>query len=136
VTQGCGQTWLATFAEVGKHYSASHQLESLQINTWNDYEEGTEIETGIDNCVKVSASMSGGTLSWSLSGKENTVDHYSIYISKDGQNLMKLTEAKVGTRSLNVGNYSLASGTYYLYVKAVGRATFRNQISSAVTLKK
>jgi hypothetical protein len=136
VTQACGQTWLATFAEIGKHYSASNQLESLQLTTWNDYEEGTEIETGIDNCVKLSASVSGGTLSWSLSGKENTIDHYSIYISKDGTNLMKLTEAKVGIRSINVGNYSLAKGTYYLYVKAVAKATLRNQISGAATYKK
>jgi hypothetical protein len=136
VTQACGQTWLATFAEISKQYSASNPLESIQLNTWNDYEEGTEIETGIDNCVKVSASVSGGTLSWSLSGKENTIDHYSIYVSTDGKNLMKLTEAKVGIRSINIGNYSLARGTYYLYVKAVGRATFTNQISGAVTYKK
>jgi hypothetical protein len=136
VTQACGQTWLATFAEISKHYSTSNPLESIQLNTWNDYEEGTEIETGIDNCVKVSASISGGTLSWSLSGKENTIDHYSIYVSTDGKNLMKLAEAKVGNRSINVGNYSLARGTYYFYVKAVGRATFRNQISGAATYKK
>jgi hypothetical protein len=136
VTQACGQTWLATFAEISKHYSTSNPLESIQLNTWNDYEEGTEIETGIDNCVKVSASVSGGTLSWSLSGKENTIDHYSIYVSTDGKNLMKLTEAKVGIRSINVGNYSLARGTYYFYVKAVGRATFTNQISGAATYKK
>lgn len=136
VTQACGQTWLATLKEIGKYYSASHQLDNIQIATWNDYEEGTEIETGIDNCVKVSASVSGGTLSWSLSGKENTIDHYSIYISKDGKNLMKLTEAKVGIRSVNVGNYSLAPGTYYLFVKAVAKATLRNQISGAVTFKK
>jgi hypothetical protein len=136
VTQACGQTWLATFAEISKHYSSSNQLESIQLNTWNDYEEGSEIETGIDNCVKVSASMSGGTLSWSLSGKENTIDHYTIYISKDGKNLMKFADAKVGIRSINVGNYSLAAGTYYFHVKAVGRATFRNQISGAATYKK
>lgn len=136
VTQACGQTWLATLAEIGKHYSSSNQLESIQLDTWNDYEEGTEIETGIDNCVKVSAWMNGGSLLWGLSGKENTVDHYSIYVSKDGKNLMKLTEAKVGIRSINVSNYWLAAGTYYFYVKAVGRATFRNQISGAAIYKK
>jgi hypothetical protein len=136
VTQACGQTWIATFAEIGKYYSSSNQLESIQIATWNDYEEGTEIETGIDNCVKVSASVSGGTLNWSLSGKENTIDHYSIYISKDGKNLMKLTEARVGIRSINVGNYSLAPGTYYLTVKAIAKATLRNQISNTVSFKK
>ena len=53
MTQQCGQTWLASFAEAGKYYSAGNQLENLQIVTWNDYEEGTEIETGIDNCITV-----------------------------------------------------------------------------------
>src|SRR5580704_4091961 len=46
IDQQCGQTWLATFAEAGHFYSAAHQLPALIIPTWNDYEEGTEIETG------------------------------------------------------------------------------------------
>ena len=49
-----GKTWLATFAVVDHFYSSAHQLPALIIPTWNDYEEGTEIETGIDNCVKPS----------------------------------------------------------------------------------
>ena len=59
--------------------------------TWNDYEEGTEIETGIDNCVSVSGSVSGTDLSWNIGGQENTIDHYSVFISQDGQNLSCFT---------------------------------------------
>src|SRR5947209_385207 len=43
VDQHCGQTWLDTFSDIGKHYSVSNQLPAVQIVTWNDYEEGTAI---------------------------------------------------------------------------------------------
>jgi len=51
IDQNCGQTWLQSFNEVGKFYSSGNQLPAMQIATWNDYEEGTTIEPGIDNCV-------------------------------------------------------------------------------------
>ena len=68
IDQQCGKTWLATFAEAGRFYSSSHQLPALIIPTWNDYEEGTEIETGIDNCVNLQASASDEGLTWTVSG--------------------------------------------------------------------
>ena len=45
VNQNCGQTWLATLNEIGSYYNSGQQLDSIQIPTWNDYEEGDEIET-------------------------------------------------------------------------------------------
>ncbi len=62
----------------------------MQLVTWNDYEEGTEIESGIDNCVSVSAAMAGNSLQWKIAGSEDTIDHYRVYVSSDGQNLMPL----------------------------------------------
>lgn len=47
IPENCGQTWLDTFAEINRHYSASYQLPAVLIVTWNDYEEGTAIEPGI-----------------------------------------------------------------------------------------
>jgi hypothetical protein len=58
-SQQCGQTWLDTIAEAGKFFSAGRQLHAVQLVTWNDYEEGSEIETGIDNCGSVNASVGG-----------------------------------------------------------------------------
>jgi hypothetical protein len=135
VNQNCGQTWLSTFNEIGKYYSANSQLESLQLVTWNDYEEATEIETGIDNCVSVSASVSGPQLSWSLSGngQENTIDHYTPYISVDGENLMALSNVPAGTHSLDLSSYHFAAGSYKVYVKAVGKPSIKNQMSGAAT---
>jgi len=133
MSQQCGQTWLQTFSKINSMYSSSRQLDALQLVTWNDYEEGTEIESGIDNCVTLSASMSGGSLQWSVHGNENTLDHYTVFISTDGENLMELTRAGVGNHSINLSSYSLAPGKYTVYVQAVGKPVFRNHMSGAVS---
>ncbi len=133
INQNCGQTWLSTFSEIGKYYSKATQLESLQLVTWNDYEEATEIESGIDNCITVSASVSGSQLHWTVTGNENTIDHYVPFISVDGENLMPLSEVPVGTRTLDLSSYHFAAGSYAVYVKAVGKPSFRNQMSDRVS---
>lgn len=130
--QQCGQTWLQTFSEINKLYNSGRQLPALQLVTWNDYEEGTEIETGINNCLTVSASASGNALRWGIQGNENTVDHYVAYVSADGQNLMALRDAAPGTRSLNLCSYSIPNGSYTGFVQAVGKPSIRNQMSGPV----
>jgi hypothetical protein len=132
MSQQCGQTWLQTFSKINGMYNSSRQLDALQLVTWNDYEEGTEIESGIDNCLSISASISGGTLQWSVHGNEDTVDHYTVFVSQDGQNLMDLTQTSAGNHSINLGSYSLSPGNYSIYVQAVGKPVFRNHMSAAV----
>jgi hypothetical protein len=129
MSQQCGQTWLSTFSKINHLYNSSHQLPVLQLTTWNDYEEGSEIETGIDNCLRVSVSLSGSALQWQVHGNENTVDHYQIYISRDGWNLMPLNQMAVGSRSLNLCSFSLSPAKYVLYVQAIGKPGLRNQTS-------
>ena len=135
VNQNCGQTWLNTFSEIGKYYSANSQIESLQLVTWNDYEESTEIETGIDNCIDISASVSGNQLSWTLSGngQENTIDHYTPYISIDGEKLMALSDVPAGAHTLDLASYHFPAGTYNVYVKAVGKPSIKNHMSGAAS---
>ena len=130
--QQCGQTWLQTFSEINGLYSSGKQLTDLQLVTWNDYEEATEIESGIDNCVTVAPSLSGNSLQWSISGNENTVDHYTVYISTDGQNLMSLTDLAPGLRSLNLCGFPIPNGSYKLFVQAVGKPSMANQITGAI----
>src|ERR1017187_7826836 len=134
VGQQCGQTWLQIFSEVNGLYNSGKQLSALQLVTWNDYEEGTEIESGISNCLTISATASGNTLQWSITGNSNTVDHYVAYVSTDGQNLMPMPDLNVGTGSLNLCSYSVPNGSYTFYVQAVGKPGMTNQISSAVTV--
>lgn len=132
MSQQCGQTWLQTFSKINQMYSSSSQLDALQLVTWNDYEEGTEIETGVDNCVSLSASISDGWLKWSVHGNENTVDHYTVFISENGQNLAELAQAGTGNHSLHLASYSIPAGNYTVYVQAVGKPVFINHMSNAV----
>jgi len=127
--QQCGQTWLQTFAKINSLYDSTNQLPVLQLVTWNDYEEGTEIETGIDNCVSVSASLAGNSLQWKITGNENTVDHYTVFISSDGRSLMPLAEMETGSNALDLCQYSLAGGSYTLFMQANGKPNFTNQMS-------
>jgi hypothetical protein len=130
--QQCGQTWLQTFSEINGLYNSGKQLPDLQLVTWNDYEEGTEIESGIDNCVTLSASVTANALQWTISGNENTIDHYTVYISTDGQNLMSLTDMTAGLHSLDLCGFPIPPDNYTLYVQAMGKASMANQMSGAV----
>ncbi|MGE5112804.1 MAG: PKD domain-containing protein [Acidobacteriaceae bacterium] len=132
MNQDCGQTWLRTFAEISKYYSSTGELAQLQIATWNDYEEGTEIETGIDNCVSVAGGMSDKTVTWNISGQENTIDHYTVFISLDGLNLMPLADVPAGTHSLDLSGYGFGPASYTLYVKAVGKPSLTNKMSGPI----
>jgi hypothetical protein len=130
--QQCGQTWLQTFSKINGLYNSGQQLSALQLVTWNDYEEGTEIESGISNCLSVSASTAGNSLRWTVKGNENTVDHYVAFVSTDGKNLMPLGQAYPGAGSLNLCGYSIPNGSYFFYLQAVGKPSITNQMSSAV----
>jgi hypothetical protein len=132
IAQQCGQTFLQSMAEVGKYYSSADQMLGIQMVTWNDYEEGTEMETGIDNCVNVSASSSGSVVSWSISGQMNTVDHFSVFASQDGQNLMWLADENTSVSSLDLATFGLPAGNYTIFVKAIGKPMLSNKMSPGV----
>lgn len=134
VNQNCGQTWLKSIAQAARYYSSSRQVPGIQLVTWNDYEEGTEIETGIDNCVKVSASATGTVASWSIAGQANTIDHYTVFLSQDGENLMWLADVPATTNSLDLAQFNLDSGNYQVFVKAVGQPSMTNKMSAGAPL--
>jgi hypothetical protein len=133
IDQNCGETWIQSFSEIGKFYSSGNQLPALQIATWNDYEEGTSIESGIDNCVFLAPSQSGSTISWTVNGEENTIDHYTVFISTDGQNLSPLTDVPNNIHSVDLSKLNLLeSTTYFIFVKAVGLPSIQNKMSPAI----
>jgi PKD repeat protein len=134
IDQQCGQTWLKTIAEAGKYYSSLKQMPGIQLVTWNDYEEGSEIETGIDNCVTLSASVAGTVASWSITGQMNTVDHFTVFASQDGANLMWLADAATTVSSLDLAKFNLNAGNYTIFVKAVGQPSLTNKMSSGMQL--
>ena len=46
----CGQTFSDTLRMFRRYYTQGHQLPFLMIETWNDYEEGTDVEKGVNTC--------------------------------------------------------------------------------------
>jgi hypothetical protein len=133
IDQQCGQTWLQTFSQINSTYNSGRQLPYLQLVTWNDYEEGTELESGIDSCFSLEASVSGNTLEWTTSGNENTVDHYAVYSSQDGQKLTPLTQTQARTHSVDLCSLSLPGGNNSLYVQAVGKPMLANRMPGPVS---
>src|SRR5581483_6756240 len=137
IAQQCGQVLLDTAKEIAKYFNTTNQLPYVQIATWNDYEEGTEVETGIDNCYTVKASISGTQLSWSLVASDTyatpaTVHHFNVYYADAAGNFYSAaSNVPVTTNALDLS--SLPSGTWSLYVEMVGQPLFINRVSNAVT---
>jgi len=134
INQQCGQTWLQTLDEAGNYYSTSNQMSGIQLVTWNDYEEGTEIETGIDNCVTVNASVAGTVVSWIITGQASTLDHFSVYVTQGSQNLLWLKDTAVSASSMDLAQFNLDAGTYTVYIKAVAKPSLTNKMSSGVQM--
>jgi len=118
---GCGRTWLKTLAAAGPFSPAF-----MQVVTWSDYDEGTQIETGIDNCVhSVTAAMGtnalANTLTWNVNfstradgstGDDSTIDRFNIFDSSDGENLTLVTAlCNLGGTAANSDHVCTGSGS-------------------------
>src|SRR5262249_51997597 len=112
MNQDCGRTWLTSFADIGSRLVGAPAPYGVQVVTWNDYDEGTEIETGIDNCVGITATPTTGGVQWSVTGDEGTWDHYSVYISTDGQNLQLVADVPTGTSRWDLRISGIIPGSY------------------------
>ena len=136
IDQRCGQTWLSTFEVAGRFYSASHQLPALIIPTWNDYEEGTEIESGIDNCVEVKASiLNGKTLVWNITGRENTIEHISV-LQKSSSEWSEIGKFPPTQHSVTLDDLHVSADTPNLCVVAVGKPSMLNHSSGPLNVVK
>jgi len=129
IQQLCGKTWIDSWGTVAGY---TGRLDAVQAVTWHDYEEGTEIQSGIDNCLTITASVSNHIVSWSVPD-ESTLDHYTVFISIDGQNLMSLGDYYRGTNSLDLGPCGFPRGMYQIFVKAVGKPSVLNNMSNSAT---
>lgn len=106
-SHNCGMTLITSMQSANNFYNASFQLPYLSINTYNDYEEGSAWEPGINNCWNVNTPTidSSKILHWTLTGFDPdgasaypaggpedaahanlaTVDHFTVFAS-DGTN--------------------------------------------------
>jgi hypothetical protein len=125
--QACGKTWLDGFRILNEHYSAHHQLPYLQLVTWNDYEEGSALETGIASCTKIEARRTGQTLSVSVSYQE-TVDHLELYEQLGPASFRLVGRYPADTTSIAIATPSKNS----FFVKAVGKPFMQDIVSAAI----
>jgi len=125
--QSCGATWLKSFEVLNKYFNTDRQLPFLQLITWNDYEEGTALETGIEGCVIVNARLNKHTLDVLLTHVE-TVDHLELYeqVRPNAYRLIQRFPASTITIPLPQSDY----GTFF--VEAVGKPFFRNVVSAPI----
>jgi hypothetical protein len=130
INRNCGDTWLQTFNKATQY---PDNFSALQLVTWNDYEEGSQIEPGIDNCVSVQAAASNDTLVWTLSGKQSTIDHLAVWAASDNTNFLMISKLPTSARSVAFADMGLNPGTYSFVLQAVGQPSMLNHVSGPVT---
>jgi hypothetical protein len=134
IAQECGQLpGLLGTAVSTAGYSSSSQLDYFQWATLNDYEEGTEVESGIDNCMTVSTPViSGSTMSWSLLNTDatyastNTINSFSIYTGTGSPTT--LFASGISATSTSHAAPTLTAGQS-AWVYMVGQPLIHNQLS-------
>jgi|SRR5579872_1023497 len=156
VAQQCGQVLWDTANEMsagGYWGSNNHQIPYMQVATWNDYEEATEQESGINNCYTISALLDSqhGMLDWSLTPSDSvyanpkTIDHFTVWWSIHSSDPNKALQIGATNIKANNGNgpYSIDLSalnlphpapdyTVDLYVEMVGIPSVLNQMSGVV----
>lgn len=110
--------------------AAAHpEIPYTSINTFNDYQEGSALEPGLASGKPLALTLGTGTLVWSNTGA--AFDHYSVFVSKDGQNFGELG-IKTTDTWLDLGALDFAPGTYYFLVRAIGKPFVQNILSNTV----
>ncbi|WP_321811210.1 hypothetical protein [Burkholderia sp. BCC1985] len=130
LAQSCGQTWLDTFKSINDRYSAQQQLPFLQLVTWNDYEEGTALETGIASCTTVDAQPAAGSLTVRIRHPE-TVDHLELYKQLGAGAFGLIGRYPVDATSVALPDTQAA--TYF--IKAVGKPFIQNIVSAPIVVR-
>lgn len=130
-----GKCWLETCANLNSHLVPN--IIGIQVATWNDWEEGSQIETSIQNDIFITASLSGTNFQWSVSGgtgDETTLAGYRVIAASGAGAWLISTVATGQPQSIDLSTVGLQDGTTYsVYVVAVGVGSFRNQISNSVS---
>jgi hypothetical protein len=138
IGQQCGMTWYNTISRsnlVPTFYPAKPLL-AISVNTWNDHEQGSALETGIDPCYDIGATITNGyQLNWTITTRDATyaplsplnptIHHIALYASQDGTTLMRvLDKVKVTASSgtIDLRSLGLPGGTYSIYTKLVFQA--------------
>lgn len=136
--QQCGQVLGFTAGEIASAgYNSSSQLQYALVATWNDYEESTEVETGVNNCITINQPViSGSTLSWSLDKSDatyastSTINSFQIYTGTSSPTT--LYASGISPTATSYAAPSLAPGES-AWVYMVGQPLIQNALSPAVS---
>lgn len=129
-----GQTVLDTANLIGSSgFSSSTQIGYIGI-PFNDYEESTEMETGIDNQLSLSASIVGTNLSWTITKLDAT---YSTLSTVSKLQVLCGTTFAVCIDNISPtfsGSVSISGLTGQIYLKALGKPMFFNKFSTLLQI--
>jgi hypothetical protein len=131
LSQRCGKTLVDVGAAV------PNSVDLLQVLTWNDYEEGTSVEPGMDNCGSLTIMLQGDELrlqpEFAGEGSAATTDHYALYSTRDGKAATLIADnLPANTGSVDLRKYSLPAGRQSLLVQMVGKPLIQNRLSNSV----
>lgn len=148
MSQKCGMSWLQSWNSIALQHNSSAPVRVVQVATWNDYDEGTAIEPGIDNCFQVDGAMGtteetkhtwyGQTSVRTEIGDEriyastNTIDRYVLYARVPEGNGSYYYVASIPGDTLNP---TFTPGACDMtgcpaFVKMVGKPGIINRVSS------
>ena len=115
--------------------SIPSNMTRMQWTTWSDWEEGTEVEAGIENAFALTGQVNTtNLLSWTITaGNESTIDHYEIYASTNGVDAAFLGSVRTGVYQTNLSQVGLTSGSYQIYIDAVAKPCIRDHLSPPIS---
>jgi hypothetical protein len=132
ITQNSGATWVNSWTEMtyNGYFGASNPIPYMIVPTWDDYEEGTEIETGIESggcslnvSLTTDASNQPTSVNWTWADPTTAFDHFEVW-QGDANGTVKLSDLPMTARSLNLGP-QLACPMFT--VRAVGKPSLRDR---------
>lgn len=142
IAQQCGQILVHSASYTN---SSPSPVLYVQTATWNDYEEGTEVETGVDNCWRVqNANYTPDTLTWQLNAvpgqgnfaSESTVYGFTVWAATPTGVIQKvITLPSPMQRSLSGLSHLVPADANFtqLYVEMIGMPLILNQMSNGTT---
>ena len=162
LSRECGLVWIHSWSQIKSALmpSSASSIHYVGIVTWNDYEEGTAIEPGIDNCLEddsIRATIQGHSLEWRyrfassheahISGSPLTIHHFALW-QRRGSNWTELSNPRTGLP--NVSCLSTDGSSYHchaplpsksgkpaqetFYLQIVGQPSVRNHLSPPISV--
>jgi hypothetical protein len=138
IAQQCGQVLNFTAAAIGlAGYSSSKQLQYLMVATWNDDEEGTEVEGGVFNCLPISQpAISGGNMTLSFAKTDatyanlDTVNKLQIWTGTSAPTTLYRDNISPTVTSSPAPTLGVGESAWWY---AVGQPLIMNQLSPPVS---